>query len=225
MGALFVLKSLYIHNNRLNGTIPASFDQLTALRRFWAHANMLTGVAANLSSLPNVRQVDGLILVPNNFKSLAWSMLSLNPIGTLNNTQLSNILSRQSLNKRQTLSSQARSRKDGLVSICALDDMKRDLMVGCLAELTSFCSSAGEDECQRAYGDIFSRSIYQPIGATCPAWRSGPNSKQCADSIKTFFVQASYTTITRTFAQSFRDIIFASPRYAPCTKPGICKWK
>jgi len=103
---------------------------------------------------------------------------------------------------------------------------KQDILAGCVAGIVYFCQGQTDlTQCQRYYDTVFSYSIFSPIGANCPAWKSGPNSLNCANATNKFSANLNYTSVNKDFATFFAKTLFANTIYAPCNaNVQKCTW-
>ena len=81
-------------------------------------------------------------------------------------------------------------------------------------------------QCHRVYDQVFTVSIFKPIGDVCPAWKRGPRSLECYNAIQKFRYQLPYMLVTSDHAASLSSNIFGSQTFAPCVStPRItCRW-
>jgi len=126
--------------------------------------------------------------------------------------------------KRQISSNVAALSTDQLLAMCNLNKIDiNDIPTGCIAGINYFCQGKSDlSQCQQWYDSVFSNSIYAPIGANCPAWKSGPRSSNCQNAVNSINVKLDYTIVNKQFASWFANVLFADRVYAPCNKN--CNW-
>ena len=119
--------------------------------------------------------------------------------------------------------------------MCPLNDVTNpNVPAGCIAGIYKrFCAGlaptdvAGYTNCRNAYDSVLAQSIFAPIGAVCPAWKNGPKSLACAQTIASFNVDLGYVVVNSAIAQNLVMNLIGHPIYAPCvTIPGSvrCTW-
>lgn len=81
LGLLSELRFLSLRSNRLSGTLPTDFNNLTQLRSLYLHQNLLSGPLPSFSSFPRLSRIN---LSANNFSSsVPDSVGLLRRLGTL----------------------------------------------------------------------------------------------------------------------------------------------
>jgi hypothetical protein len=144
-------------------------------------------------------------------------------------------MNQTSLLKRQQVSSISGYTSQQLYDMCPLNDVTNpNVPAGCVAGIyTKFCAglsptdAIGYANCRNAYDTVLARSIFNPIGAVCPAWKNGPKSMACAQAIAAFKVDLGYIVVTPAIAQNLVVNLIGNPIYSPCvTIPGsvTCNW-
>ena len=160
---------------------------------------------------------------------IPYDLLVKNPVSTMSLQILTKFLDIPSkLVKRQSSSTVATLTTDKLLKMCPLDSVEKvDILAGCIAGIVYFCQGQTDlTKCRNYYDTVFSYSIFAPIGANCPAWKSGPKSKNCNDAINKFQVKLEYTTVNKEFARFFARTLFTDSKYAPCINSTTvkCNW-
>ena len=149
------------------------------------------------------------------------------PVSTMSETNLTNFLNTSKLMKRQQSSSVATLTTDQLIGMCPLNYVgNQDILVGCIAGIVYLCQAASNyAECRRYYVEVFANSIFAPIGANCPAWKSGINSTACTTAVNGFNAVLEYTSVNKYFASLFATTLFANKIWAPCSSQiEKCNW-
>jgi len=184
-------------------------------------ANQLTGVPSSLRNLVNCIS---LILLPNPMSLIPYDIIVKNPVSTMSVQNLTDFLATRKLAKRETSSTVATLTTEQLLAMCPLKYVeKQDILAGCVAGIVYFCQGKTDlAQCYRYYDTVFSYSIFAPIEDNCPAWKSGPNSKNCTTATNKFSVSLEYTTVNKDFATFFAKTLFTNKEYAPCIKN--CAW-
>jgi hypothetical protein len=164
--------------------------------------------------------------------TIPYDLVSVNPSFTLDSAVWGTYMSAPGLRKRQQLSSAIQLTADQLYALCPLNDVQNpEVPAGCLAGIYSkFCKDISTPEkllnCHSAYDQVFTVSIFKPIGDVCPAWKYGPRSFECAITIRNFKFELPYITVTSDHAANLVRNILASPLYAPCHNTTLtkCNW-
>ena len=174
------------------------------------------------------RLYDYRVLLPNPMSLIPYDILVKNPVSTMSSQNLTNFLAVSKLVKRQSSSTVATLKTDQLLKMCPLNYVaNQDILAGCIAGIVYFCQGQPDlTECRNYYDTVFKNSIFAPIGANCPAWKSGPNSKNCKDATDKFQVKLEYTTVNKEFARFFARTLFTDSKYAPCINSAnvTCNW-
>jgi len=186
----------------------------------WLNKNQLTGIPSSLSSLTNCK----IALLPNPMSLIPYDIIVKSPVSTMSVQNLTDFLATGKLVKRQASSTVATLTTQQLLATCPLKYVeKQDILAGCIAGIVYFCQGKTDlAQCYRFYDTVFSYSIYASIEDNCPAWKSGPNSKNCANAVQRINVALDYTTVNKDFATFFAKTLFANKEYAPCIKN--CTW-
>lgn len=223
-GGLTRLTYLNLGVNQLSGQISPSLGNLNQLTSLLVNNNSLTGFPSSLRQLVKCKTM---ALLPNPMSSIPYDIAVRNPVSTMSVQNLTNFLATPVFVKRESSSTVASLTTDQLLKMCPLNNVaNQDILAGCVAGIVYFCQAQTDlTPCQRYYDTIFSRSIFEPIGANCPAWKSGPNSGNCIKAVETFSVSLEYTTVNKDFANFFARILFADQKYAPCNSIAQkCTW-
>ena len=149
------------------------------------------------------------------------------PVSTLSYANLTYILNVPKLSRRQVTSVSASLTTQQLLAMCPLNYVaNQDVLTGCVAGIVYLCQTTSNyAECRRYYDTVFAYSIFAPIGANCPAWKSGPNSENCTTAVNRFSAVLEYTSVNKAFASFFAKTLFADRVYAPCNSQiEKCTW-
>lgn len=105
---------------------------------------------------------------------------------------------------------------EDLYNLCDLTVISKDIIVGCLAGIVADgCSDpANELICQTYYANTFSKSVYSQIGRTCPKWKNGPKSQECASAVSGICNKSPVNLGQCKFAKYCKDTLFRSKTYA-----------
>jgi Leucine-rich repeat (LRR) protein len=228
LGQLVRLRHLFTSNNFLTGVVPPQIGNLTLLLALRLEANNLTGVPSSLSSLPRAKRV----FLPNPMSLVPYDLVSSNPSFTLRATDWQNYLGVSGLRKRQFVSSVGELSAEQLYAMCPLNDVRNpEVPAGCIAGIYKyFCADVSTEaslaRCHLAYDQVFTVSIFKPLGDVCFAWKKGPTSFECVSAIKEFRYTLPYMEVTSAHAGYLVSNILASRTFAPCYDTGsiTCKW-
>ena len=201
----------------------------------YLNKNQLSGVPSSLGSLNctimyilSRRLYDYRALLPNPMSLIPYDLLIKNPVSTMTLQNLTDFLTIPLLFKRQFSSNVATLTTDQLLQMCPLNYVeKQDILAGCLAGIVYFCQGQTDlTRCRNYYDTVFSYSIFAPIGANCPAWKYGPNSRNCNNAVNAFNVKLDYTTVNKDYASYFAKTLFTNRAYAPCINSATvkCVW-
>jgi hypothetical protein len=228
IGQMTQLRHLFLSNNFLSGGFPDQVGSLTRLVALRIEQNNLTGVPSSLSTLTQAKKV----LLPNPMSLIPYNLVVENPSFTLLESDWQNLLLDGSMKKRQASSNTASLTTEQLYALCPLNDVRNpDVPAGCIAGIyKQYCADVSTEaklaQCQSIYDQVFSVSIFKPIGDVCPAWKRGPRSFDCLNTIRNFKYELPYMMVTSEHAGNLTANILASQTYAPCYPVGriTCRW-
>jgi hypothetical protein len=234
IGNLKSLGFLGLSYNQLSGNIPSEIGNLEYVEYLWLNDNQLTGYPTSLLQL----SASSKAIFPNPLSQFPFDAVKDVPLGPVSGMTLDIFLGMpvNLKKKRQQLSSSGSITTNELVSLCPLNNVQdSNVVAGCVSGIyNKFCLNPSNTtlllQCQDAYNRAFGASIFKSLGAVCPAWKNGPFSPQCAQTVSGFSYRleiAPEVTIAlgSTHAADLVKTIFASPRYAPCQAPLVCSWK
>ena len=169
-------------------------------------------------------------LLPNPMSLIPYDIMAKNPVSSMSVQNLTDFLAigkLEKLVKRESSSTVATLTTDQLLAMCPLNNVaNQDILAGCVAGIVYFCQGQTDlTPCQRYYNTVFSYSIFAPIGANCPAWKYGPKSSNCNNTVNSFSVSLDRTTVNKEFATFFAKTLFTNKEYAPCNSlVQKCTW-
>jgi hypothetical protein len=163
--------------------------------------------------------------------TIPHNLVSFNPSFTLDSKDWGDYMNISNLQKRQQTSNRNQMTADQLYALCPLNNIQNpEVPTGCIAGLhTKFCADVSTPEkqanCHFVYDQVFTVSIFKPIGDVCPAWKRGPRSFECSRAINNFKFELPYIRVTSDHAANLVKNIFSSPLYAPCRSTFMtCHW-
>lgn len=239
LGNLTNLLHLFLHNNQLTDFIPSRLGNAKSLQNLWLYNNQLSGYPSSL----NTSHIKSMKLFPNPMSSVPYDqVVNVSSLLLSNVTWPSFLETPISLEKRQATSSSAPISVNNLLKTCNLNNVQSSLVpAACVAGVyQAYCMNPSNvtqlQQCQNAYDQAFSSSIFSALGAVCPAWKQGPLTSACSNVVAKFsynyFIGVDPTTgknvylpLNSTHASMLVSSILASPKYAPCIAPfPACNW-
>jgi hypothetical protein len=173
--------------------------------------------------------------------SVPYNNVARASIGTLSTVTWTPFWNTPVIKKRQQLATTVPVSTEELLRLCQLNNVQSsDVGAGCVAGIyNKYCTNPSNPtllkQCHDLYDQVFSASVFKPLGDVCPAWKKGPLSFSCANAVNAFsaviFIgndpegNPTYLPLGRNMAREVVKNIFGQPKFAPCQAPFTCNWQ